>query len=724
VATKDFAVPKGGEAPEGDYEAELLALLKREEENAIGYESDQVYQDQIDAFKRYRGENYGNEVAGRSQVHDRTIFETIEWMRPDLVRVFTAGGRAVDIDPWADGTAEQAEDASDYLNHTFFEECEGERMIDAFAFDGLLQKRGVGAVYWEPATLGEPQQAQLDQMQMQQLQQSEAEILGVEPIDEMSAMVTFQMIAKPAKPKVCIIAPEDFRITARATDLERPRYVGHIERMMLSDLREEFAYDPEILEKIEEYAPNDHELADIDERRSERFWDEDEMYKHEPMGHEAATEVRLYREYVFFDKDGDGYAELLEVFRLDGCVLRCDPVDDNPYFSWTPIPIPHKWFGQSIYDILDDVQKIKTTFLRNSIDSSLQALAPRMIANANVQLSDLLNVRPGAIIRTKSAAPVSNDLTPVTMPDTSASALQMLEYVDQMSERRSGISRNAMGMDPDSLNKTATGIKLMQSAGAIRKEQIARNMAIGIEQMFRKLYNVIVRNAKGPQEVHAGKGQFKQYSPSSWPPEAKIRVHVGLGTGDREAQIGQLIQIQAMQREWVANYGLSNPIVTMKELHNTVEDMGRVMGMRGMDQYFKDPSVIEQTPEGKQALQQLMQPKPDPKAQEMQTKMQMEQQKAKQDAQIKQAEMAADVQMEQARLQANREGKEMEIALKREQIAAEMELKREQLIAELALKREMMERELELKRELGITNAAVKINGNASSSVRPGGKAG
>ena len=85
---------ESGESSEYE-DTELLAILQREERTSVGYESDQIYQDQVEAFKRYTGENYGTEVPGRSQVHDRTVFEVIEWLRPDLERVFASGGRAV-----------------------------------------------------------------------------------------------------------------------------------------------------------------------------------------------------------------------------------------------------------------------------------------------------------------------------------------------------------------------------------------------------------------------------------------------------------------------------------------------------------------------------------------------------------------------------------------------------------------------------------------------------
>ena len=104
--------------------------------------------------------------------------------------------------------------------------------------------------------------------------------------------------------------------------------------------------------------------------------------------------------------------------------------------------------------------------------------------------------------------------------------------------------------------------------------------------MFRKVYRLVVKMTDGPRSIHAGKGEFKSYDPSQWPAEAKIKVHVGNGSGDRETQLGQLQMILGMQREWFANFGPQNPIVGVEQLHNTAEDMLRVMGHRSADAYF------------------------------------------------------------------------------------------------------------------------------------------
>jgi hypothetical protein len=699
---------------------ELLEILRREEQHSVGYESDQIYEDQIRAFERYLGQDYGDEQPARSSVHDRTVFEVIEWLRPDLERVFASGGNSVVVEPWEPGTDVPAQNASDFLNRLFFEEMDGGQIVDAFAFDGLLQKRGVGAVYWSEAELGEPETITGGQAELQMLAQQEVEILEVKPIDQMTGEVTFQRVVKKARPDIRNIAPEDFRIASRTTSLDKPRYCGHIERVMKSDLKLEF---PDKIDLIEEYADASQEVVDQDERRATRFFDEDEMYKHEPAGDKDTAEIRLWREYIYYDQNGDGYAELLEVFRLDGCILHMEEVDDNPYFSWTPVPIPHRWFGLSIYDIAKDIQKTNTVLLRGALDSVYLSIAPRTLASKNVNLSDLLTVRPGGIVRTNGTGPVGQDVMPLVTPDMSGPALQMLEWMRQQSETRTGVTRNAQGMDPDALNKTATGIKLMQNAASVRKEQIARNLGRGLEMMFRKMYRLLVSNVDKPQQMHMGKGKFEQFNPSQWAPEAKIRIHVGNGSGDRETQLGQLMTMLSLQREVVANYGLGNPIVTAQHLHATMEDIGRTMGMRSIDQYFADPKSVD--PE---AMKALTAPKPDPKAEEAKMKMQAQAQenqaRIQSDAQVASQKAQLDAAARQQKQQQDHEYRMEQLALDRWRLDKEYQFKAAQAVEELNLKEWSIGQELQMKERVAKAKPNGASPGGSGQSVNVGGDPG
>jgi type III secretory pathway component EscV len=238
--------------------------------------------------------------------------------------------------------------------------------------------------------------------------------------------------------------------------------------------------------------------------------------------------------------------------------------------------------------------------------------------------------------------------------------------------------------------------------------------------MFRKVYRLVTSMADGPRKIHAGKGEFKEYDPSQWPTEAKIKVHVGNGSGDRETQLGQLQLILGMQREWIANYGLQNPIVTVDELHNTVEAMMRVMGQRSADQYFKDPQVIKQ--ENPEALKAMMQPKPDPKAQEAQARMQADQAKAQQDARLDQQKADNQRQIEQMKAESAQSvamfkaEQEAVLATQKAEFEAQMAQDKFEFEKEMARERAAFQREMEKEK------MAAMPPPEANGGFRPGGR--
>ena len=119
-------------------EEKLVRMLKAEEEDALGYAQTEVAEQQMEALRRYFGEKYGDEEDGRSQVTTREVFETIEWTRPDLLRVFDSGGNVIELIESTPADSNYAEDVAKVLQWTFWEDNPGFELLDDFAFDGLL----------------------------------------------------------------------------------------------------------------------------------------------------------------------------------------------------------------------------------------------------------------------------------------------------------------------------------------------------------------------------------------------------------------------------------------------------------------------------------------------------------------------------------------------------------------------------------------------------------
>lgn len=674
VETEEEAAAAAFDAGEGDDDGEavdpfeeLSDLLRQEAEAALGRDGDSIATDQIRAFERYMGKDYGDEIDGQSRVHTREVFEVVEWLRPDMARIFAAGSGAIEVEAWEEGAEDQAEQATQFLQDMIFgPDGPGLRLVDWFFFNGAVQKLGVIGVYWQEARLGRPEEIEgVNLLQVQQLAADDSvEILGAEQtgLDEATGLglfaVKLQRVVEPARPIMEVLPPEDFRCTAQETDLQRPFYCGCDIRMTKARIKQMW---PEKKAEIDEAADGEREGASMDERRAARF--ELDVSGLEPrLNRKDADDVLLAREYIEHDLDGDDYPELLECWRLGDMVLEAEAVDEHCFAAWTPIAIPHRLVGLSVADTTVDLQRIQTVLTRSAMDGTMLSVAPRVAASDKVNLVDLLSVRAGGVIRMKDGAQtqsVANELYPIVTPDVANSALKMIEKFEQRQEVRTGVTRHAQGLNPDVLNKTMGGIDLLQNAAASRKEMLARNMGEGLEVAFSKYLRLCIKHMKGPQKRRIGK-EWKTFEPEKWSKSARVRVHVGQGTGNRQAQLVQLNLIKGMQTEVVRTFGPANPFVTPAHLHNTAEQMVRVMGFRSADPFFTDPKEVPPA---------AMAPKPDPKT-----------------------EVAL---------------KALEIKV--QELQAKVGLKREEIASEAQLTREKTATEAQLAREENQTDAAVKL---------------
>ena len=77
----------------------------------------------------------------------------------------------------------------------------------------------------------------------------------------------------------------------------------------------------------------------------------------------------------------------------------------------------------------------------------------------NANLDDLLTSRAGGIVRVKSP----NAVTPLQTPNFLNDGLAMLEKIDQLKEKRSGVPNQLMGLNPDTINKSHTTADISKS---------------------------------------------------------------------------------------------------------------------------------------------------------------------------------------------------------------------------------------------------------------------
>tara|TARA_R100000278_G_scaffold367_3_gene842 strand:+ start:2301 stop:4307 length:2007 start_codon:yes stop_codon:yes gene_type:complete len=646
---------------------EFNALLRNEIENALGYYDSEYSTDRVTLMDYYMGEEYGNEQEGRSQVVTTEVADTIEFIMPSLMRMFTQTDEFVKFMPRQPEDVEGAKQATSYANYVLNCQNNGFVVLHNFFKDALLQKLGVVKVYYdETEDMTEEEYTGLSDDELTLLLQDPAveivsqntEESGEEGVDEMgmpfsdysvSHDVVIKRMSYGGMIKVDNIPPEEFLVSKRSSSLEDADFVAHRTTMKVSDLIQ-MGYDRELVEKYAGYT----ELDTTSEVQN-RFQDV-ETNGDTDSSDMSMRDVLVVEAYIKADYDGDGIAELRRVVTLGQGfeIVENDTFDHIPFACLSPILMPHRLIGRSIAELIMDLQLIKSTVLRQLLDNIYLTNNARVAAvEGQVNLDDLLNSRAGGIVRMRQP----NAVQVLQPPMVGQNAFSLLQYLDEIKEQRTGLSKASMGLDADALQSTtATAVAAQMSAAQGKIEMIARVFAeTGVKQLFRLVLTLCLHHGKKEQMIRLN-NKFVPIDPSNWKHEYDLSVNVGLGSGQTNEKMAFLAQMAQKQEQILLQLGAENPLVNLQQYRNTLAELASMAGFKDASRFFKNP---EDTPP---------QPQQPPPPSEAEMKMQFEQQKF------------------QAELELQKQKQDAELALKREELQMKMQIRQEELRYEAQLR--------------------------------------
>tara|TARA_R110002020_G_scaffold259955_1_gene474118 strand:- start:2249 stop:4435 length:2187 start_codon:yes stop_codon:yes gene_type:complete len=607
-------------------DTELQSIINGEISNSLGFLGGNLSSQRKKSLEYYLGEKLGTEIDGRSQVVSTDVADTIETILPNLLRIFTASDNVVRCEPVKAEDVALAEQATNYINYIFNKDNPGFSILYTWFKDALLEKNGIVKVFWdESQKVGQETYKNLDDNEYQLLvNDPNVEFVETEEFEDENAKEQLQQVKEMAaaqgqevetpipmlhnciikrsnafgKVKVENVPPEEFLISRSAKSIEDANFVAHKVARTRSELIE-MGFDPEVVDSL----PATQNVLHSTEKLT-RFGDIDENpFKHSTD--KSTEQIELYECYIKIDYDGDGVAELRKVCvggNSSYTILENVSVDSNPFCSLTPIPMPHRFYGRSVSELVEDIQLVKSTVMRQLLDNMYLTNNNRVaIMDGMVNLDDLLTSRPGGVVRTKQ--PPSQVMMPMQSQTISQQAFPLLEYLDTVRETRTGVTRYAQGLDADSLNKTATGINTLMTQTQMRMELIARIFSeTGVKDLFSKIFELTVKYQDKERIVQLN-NQFVPVRPTEWKDRYNISIIVGLGSGSKEQQLVILNnilerQVQAFQLQGGQEY----PMVTLKNFYNTLSKMIENAGLKNVENYFVNPDV------GKQ----MVQPKPPP----------------------------------------------------------------------------------------------------------------
>ena len=624
LALEEGAMPEvPPEAPPAedydDHLAELESILANEIRQAETYIDSEISPERELATRYYRGDPYGDEEEGRSQVVTTEVRDTVQAIMPSLMRVFFASPDVVEFVPTSAANVDFAEQATDTVIDIITRKNDGFDVFYSAFKDGLVRKTGF-VKWWNDEKVvtrvrtfdnvteeqltsfvqefGEQAITVLEQ-KTQRVVELQPVVVGQDPtgmpiteerpvpVDVPVFVVRISVTEKRRCPRIAAVPPEEIALNPGARSIEEARIVVH---RTVKERDELIAMGiPE--DVIDGVGATNSTSLDFNREAQARQPGLSGNLVGFGTTDESKTRYEFREAYYRCDMDKDGVPELCKFWLLgdEKTIVDWEPAEEIPIAMFCPDPEPHVWCGLSFADRTMDLQLINSHVLRNTLDSLAASIFPRMaFVEGQVNADDVLNSEIGAAIRMKQPGMVA----PLAVPFVGQQALPIFELLQGKQEQRTGISKAAQGLDASAMqstNQVAAAATITAAQSVL--ELVARIYAQGFRKVMRGVLGLLVRHQDRPMVQRLRSGRYVEVDASKWDPEMDVSINVALGIASAEDKLRRLSVVMAKQEQVLQATGGDSPLVPLDRYLATLHQMTELAGFHNVSRYW--PSVEE-----------------------------------------------------------------------------------------------------------------------------------
>ena len=567
----------------------------------------QIYE----ADKKYYQERF-ERLGKQSDFVNYDFWSLVQWAIPNVMNSFFGDDEAVVIVGRNEEDVQRAEILKSLIDFQIMTQNKGFLVLWDWFNDAFEYNLGAVKIWWKrEEEWGEEQFEYATPDRLMMLQADEwCEILSVSEPDMFgNCQVSYKIgRLKTNKPIIESVRVTDLRWSPEAKNLDEANFVAHKQNVTADHLRRQAKagiYDGLAVERAIINAGNGGVIynafeTELNDELDQRPNDEDG----------ARSLYELYECYVKLDINNDGLLEDALISVVGDEILRIseNPYGRTPIFTLSPIRDAFKVLGNlSLTEIVGEIQSIKTALMRQLLINTVNINNLRWFINpTEVSLKDIQENKQ--YITTKTADPRTvampfpqQSLAPWTMP--------LFEYFEGTLEQWTGRTRYNQGTDSSSLNKTATGISLLQQASEQRIDYIIRVFAeTGVGEMLRFLVELNQRYIDQMQVIRLNNTML-QISPDDLKGEFDIDVNTEAGVGKRKQNIQNLQFYLSM----IAPFGMQIGAITPGEWAKAAQKLLKESGIRNPHEYVLDPEIVKQqffmnlaTAQGQMAAQEGM----------------------------------------------------------------------------------------------------------------------
>tara|TARA_X000001382_G_scaffold64915_2_gene44980 strand:- start:715 stop:2751 length:2037 start_codon:yes stop_codon:yes gene_type:complete len=615
-------------------DSDIVTVLESNIKTSVGYYDSELSKERKKVTEYYNATLPRPAHDGNSKFVSQDVYDSVEALKAALLETFASGNNIVKFAPQNADDVETAEVCSKYTDYVMFRQNDAFSVMNSAIHDGLTARVGIAKVFWdEREEVVEEEFSDLNQDELDMLLAQDNVELGESETNEVG-LITGTILTARDTSQVSIesIAPEEFLIEPQAKSLDEVNFVAHRTRKTLTELRE-MGYSEELLDNI----GSDHDDVEIetDPEVLARFESIGASRGSDSKGYQdQVRDIMVYECYVMLDKEGTGIAYLYKVCKAGNVILECTEVDRKPFIVFTPLPIPHAFFGSNFASKVISTQNARTILTRSILDHAVITNNPRymVVKGGLTNPRELIDNRVGGLVNVSRPDAIS----PMPQAPLNPFIFQTLQVLSEENENTTGVSKLSQGLNKDAISKqnSAAMVEQLATMSQQRQKIIARNFANQfLKPLFHEVYKLVVENEQYEKVVDIA-GNFVEIDPTDWKEKRDVMVELKLGYGEQERDAAKFMQLHSLFSQdpnLQPMYQLPNRFAMMKEALQK-------QGILNVEEFLTPPD-------------QLPQPQPDP-MQEMQTQMaqkQLELQERQQ--QLAEMKVQMDAQMNQMKLE-------------------------------------------------------------------------
>jgi len=570
---------------------------------------DKLNLDRVDAMAFYRGDpTIVTAMENRSKATTTDLLDVVEWAKPALLDVFCSGDEVCSLEPKTEADTEAVNNLDMLINHQLRVQNNWFMVLHDWLDDCLKLKTGWLKYQWfkKVEEFDKDYEGLTEDEYQVKLKEKNATITNtvarpvastmpqagmagpgmapvLPPVNEYDISVHYKIESE--YPLIEAVPAENFGFPVRVREVNDFEFCYHKapypKWQMIKLFGEAKFKEVESSKGLGGSTVGDDQVA---KARLSDLGGESFFYD------EKTEEYWVYECFYRDPKDGTPM-----VVPLCADVVMSKPIKNKyrkpPFHGITPIKMAHRVAGFSFYDLIRELQQIRTAMLRQILDNVYFANNRRYFGDPErMNVDDYLkNNFPGALVRTVGdprAAVMPEDKAPIP-PEV----FQFWEMLNTEKDYHSGVPRSFQGVNPNVLNKTWRGQNEQVSQASQRISLMARLIAeMGVAPLVRDIVDINLWFLKKKQAVRF-LNNWKEISPDQIVGQADIIVTVGLGTSNKQQTIVFMQQLLGIYQQ-IKGAGI--PIVTPTNVYNAMRELIKAMGLRNVGDFVTDPKFIEQ----------------------------------------------------------------------------------------------------------------------------------